>query len=429
MENKKVWRYLLGVILVLALTGGMFAGGFALGYLFKGARTPAATISMPPAAPPATAGEDGDAQPTQSAQTTEELWAPFWQAWELLHEYYVRPLDDSALVQGAIRGMYEATGDKHTSYMDPDEYQQANMALQGEYEGIGAWVDTSGDLLTIITPMKDSPAEKAGLKPGDKVIAVDGEDVTDINPELVVRRVLGPAGSKVTLTIQRDDQEPFDVTITRAKITIPSVEGKMLDNDIAYVQLYTFGDNTMDELEATLEDLMAQHPKGLILDLRNNGGGYLNTAVGVASEFLPKGQVVLYEEYKDGSRKAYKTHRGALADEIPMVILVNEGTASASEIVAGAMQDYKRALLVGTTTYGKGSVQNWIPLDNGQGAVRITVALWLTPKGRQISGKGLQPDVEVEMTKEDVEAERDPQLDKAVELILQGKAPASMQEH
>jgi len=303
------------------------------------------------------------------------------------------------------------------------------MTLQGEYEGIGAWVDPSGDYLTIVTPMKGSPAEKAGLKPGDKVIAVDGEDVTGVNPELVIRRVLGPAGTPVRLTILREGQEPFDVTIIRAKITIPSVEGEMRDDGIAYVQLHTFGDKTTTELRNTLEDLMAQNPKGLILDLRNNGGGYLNTAVDVASEFLPKGQVVLYEEYKDGTRKAYKTHGGGHATEIPMIILVNEGSASASEIVAGAMQDYGRALLVGTTTYGKGSVQNWIPLSNNQGAVRITVALWLTPKGRQISGKGLQPDVEVEMTEEDVEAERDPQLDKAVELILQGKAPATMQEH
>ncbi len=428
MENKSIWRYLLAAILILTLAGGMFAGGFALGYVTKGVSAPATGMHAP-TTPPATA-PNGEASGEDAAQPTpnsEELWAPFWEAWELLHQYYVRPLNDSELVQGAIRGMYEATGDKHTSYMSPDEYRQANMGLQGEYEGIGAWVDPSGDYLTIVTPMKGSPAEKAGLKPGDKVIAVDGEDVTGINPELVIRRVLGPAGSKVTLTILREGQEPFDVTITRAKITIPSVESRMLDSGIAYVQLYTFGDHTTSELEKALEDLMAQHPKGIILDLRNNGGGYLNTAVDVASQFLPADNVVLYEEFKDGSRKAYKSEGGGLATDIPMVILVNEGTASASEIVSGAMQDYGRALLVGVTTYGKGSVQNWIPLSNDQGAVRITIALWLTPAGRQISGKGLQPDVEVELTKDDMEAERDPQLDKAVELILQGQAPAHIQ--
>ena len=421
MDNKKLFHYLLGAILVLALAGGMFAGGFAAGYITKGATT---SYTAPAGAlPPQPTVGPGTPTPTE---TPQDMWAPFWQAWDLLHQYYVRPLDDAKLVQGAIRGMYEATGDKHTSYMDPDEFRQANISLEGEYEGIGAWVDTSGDYLTIVTPMKGSPAEKAGLKPGDKVIAVDGEDVTGTNPELVVRKVLGPAGSKVTLTIKRDDQEPFDVTITRAKITIPSVEGRMLDSGIAYVQLHTFGDKTTEELRATLEDLLAQNPKGLILDLRNNGGGYLVTAVDVGSEFLPKDKVILYEEHKDGSRQAYKSKGGGLATDIPMVILVNEGTASASEIVSGAMQDYGRALLVGVTTYGKGSVQNWIPLDNNQGAVRITVALWLTPKGRQISGKGLTPDVVVEMSKEDYDAGKDPQLDKAVELILQGKAPAGV---
>ena len=421
MDNKKLLHYLLGAILVLALAGGMFAGGFAAGYITKGV-TASHTVPAGAMPPQPTVGP-GTPTPTEMPQ---DMWAPFWQAWDLLHEYYVRPLDDAKLVEGAIRGMYEATGDKHTSYMDPDEYRQANISLEGEYEGIGAWVDTSGDYLTIVTPMKGSPAEKAGLKPGDKVIAVDGEDVSGVNPELVVRKVLGPAGSKVTLTIKRDDQDPFDVTITRAKITIPSVEGKMLDDGIAYVQLHTFGDKTTEELRAILKDLLAQHPKGLILDLRNNGGGYLSTAVDVGSEFLPKDRVILYEEYKDGSRKAYKSEGGGLATDIPMVILVNEGTASASEIVSGAMQDYGRALLVGVTTYGKGSVQNWIPLDNNQGAVRITVALWLTPEGRQISGKGLTPDVVVEMSKEDYDAGKDPQLDKAVELILQGKAPAGM---
>jgi len=202
----------------------------------------------------------------------------------------------------------------------------------------------------------------------------------------------------------------------------------MRDDGIAYIQLSTFGEHTSEELRTTLKELMAKHPKGLILDLRNNGGGYLATAIDVASEFLPKGKVVLYEEYKDGTRRAHKSKGGGLATHIPMVILVNEGTASASEIVSGAMQDYGRALLVGVTTYGKGSVQNWIPLDNNAGAVRITIALWLTPKGRQISGKGLKPDVEVKLTKEDIKAKRDPQLDKAVELILEGKAPSGVEK-
>ncbi len=421
--NKYFWRYLLGAVLVLALVAGMFASGFALGYVTRSLHSGTVAATAPHSTPP---GTPSSSQGNGQSKENQDIWAPFWEAWDLLHEYYVRPLDDVKLVQGAIRGMYAATGDKHTSYMDPMEYQQANISLSGEYEGIGAWVDTSGDVLTIVAPMKGSPAEKAGLQPGDEIIAVDGEDVTGINPELVVQKVLGPAGTKVRLTIKRDHQKPFDVVVTRAKITIPTVESRMLDDGIAYVQLHTFGDKTASDLHDALKDLMAQHPKGLILDLRNNGGGYLQTAVEVASEFLPKGKVVLYEEHKDGSKQAFKTQGGGLATNIPMIVLVNGGSASASEIVAGALQDYGRALLVGETTYGKGSVQNWIPLQNHQGAVRITVALWLTPKQRQISGKGLTPDVVVKMSEEDRKAQRDPQLDKATELILDGKAPAGI---
>jgi carboxyl-terminal processing protease len=197
------------------------------------------------------------------------------------------------------------------------------------------------------------------------------------------------------------------------------VEGKMLDKGLAYVRLITFGDKTSAELHSTLEALLKQNPKGLILDLRNNGGGYLSTAVDVASEFIPQG-VVLYEEHSDGSRDTYTVNGKGLATEIPLVVLVNEGTASASEIVAGAIRDHQRGKLVGVTTYGKGSVQNWIPLSNDQGAVRITIARWLTPNGYSIHEKGLAPDVVVKMTEDDYKNQRDPQLDKAIDLLLNG---------
>ena len=200
----------------------------------------------------------------------------------------------------------------------------------------------------------------------------------------------------------------------------------MLDSGVAYVQIYTFGEKTGQQLHETLQKLLAQDPKGLIVDLRNNGGGYLTTAIQVASEFLPQGTVVMYERYGDGTQQVYKAQGGGLATDIPLVVLINEGSASASEIVAGAIQDHGRGLLAGTVSYGKGSVQNWIPLQDDQGAVRVTVARWYTPKERQISGKGLTPDVEVQLTEEDIQAQRDPQLDQAVELILQGKAPAGI---
>jgi carboxyl-terminal processing protease len=313
----------------------------------------------------------------------------------------------------------DSLGDQHSSYMDPKTFKDANDGLAGEYEGIGAWVDPTADYLTIISPIPGSPAEEVGLKPGDKIIAIDGEDMTGIDTELVRQRVLGPAGSTVVLTVAREGEaEPLDFTITREKIVIKSASGEMLENNIGYVQITTFGDKTTPELRATLKELMTQNPKGLIIDLRNNGGGYLQTAVEVASEFISDG-VILYEQYGDGKRTTYQALKNGQATEIPLVVLINDGTASASEIVAGAIQDYGRGKLVGVTSFGKGSVQNWVPLSNDQGAVRVTIAKWLTPNERTINGEGLQPDVEVEITNEDLQADLDPQLDKAIEVLLQ----------
>lgn len=397
----------VGFLIISAFAGGVIVG----------------QIAPIPGLPSSVAPRVSSTPEAASAATPEELqalFAPFWETWQLVHEMYVdQPVDDTALMRGAIRGMLGALGDDHTSYMDPQEYKDANASLAGNYEGIGAYVDTTGDYLTIISPIKGSPAEAAGLRAGDKIIAIDGEDMTGINPELVRKRVLGPAGTTITLTILRDGEEkPFDVAITRAKIVVASVEYEM-KGEIAYVKLNTFGETTARELKDALRELMAQKPKGLILDLRNNGGGYLRTAVEVLSQFLKQGEVALYEQYGDGRRDTFKTLGGGLATDLPMVVLINEGSASASEIVAGALQDYGRATLVGVKSYGKGSVQNWIPLNGEQGAVRITVAKWLTPKERTIHKIGLTPDVAIELTKEDRDAKRDPQLDKALELLSQ----------
>ena len=415
-------RFLLSGCIAVVLLLGTFSGGMVAGWFLRGASPVAASQfeSFPVSILPTEDGA-GNAQ-DQTPQSTEELFAPFWEAWRIVHDEFVdQPVDDVALMRGAIRGMMEGLGDQHSSYMDPEEYKQANMPMDGEYDGIGAYVDTTGEFLTVTSPMPDSPAEKAGLKPGDMIIAVDGDDMTGIDGSLVLRRVLGPAGSKVILTIAREGEEkPFDVTITRAKITLKSVEYEMLDNNIGYVKLTTFGDKTTADLKAALKDIMSQNPKGMVLDLRNNGGGYLHTAIEVVSQFVGNG-VVMYEQYGDGNKQTFNAIAGGLATKIPLVVLVNEGTASASEITAGAIQDYDRGTLVGVTTYGKGSVQNWIPLSDQQGAVRVTIARWLTPKERQIHEVGLEPDVVVELTEEDFEAEKDPQLDKAIEILSQGQ--------
>ncbi len=407
MENKSIRVLLIGFI-ALVLVAGAFSGGFLAGRVTS-------------------AGASVIAQPTPSAEASSgdlnTLFSPFWEAWDIVHQQYVeQPVDDTALMRGAISGMLQSLGDEHTSYMDPMDYQQANSPLQGEYDGIGAWVDTTGEWLTIISPMAGTPAERAGLKPGDKIIAVDGEDMTGVSPELVLRKVLGPAGKNVKLTIAREGSEgPLDVNIVREKIVMRSVESKMLDNNIAYVALTTFGDKSTEELKAALKDMLAKKPAGLVLDLRNNGGGYLDTAIQVVSQFVDDG-VVMIEEYGDSRRQVFEALPNGLATKIPLVVLVNEGTASASEITAGAIQDKGRAPLVGTKTYGKGSVQNWIALKDDQGAVRVTIAHWLTPKERLIHKVGLTPDYVVELTEEDIKAGRDPQLDKAVDLLLNPSA-------
>jgi carboxyl-terminal processing protease len=243
--------------------------------------------------------------------------------------------------------------------------------------------------------------------------------MTGIDPVLARRKVIGPAKSIVVLTILRDGQEePFDVSITRASISVPSVTYKSLERNIGYVKIINFGDKTTEELKTALKDLLKEKPAGIILDLRNNPGGGLTTAIETASQFLDQG-VVLYEVYGDNTQKIHDVIPGGLATDVPLIVLVNQYSASASEVVAGAIQDAGRAILVGTQTYGKGTVQSWIPLSDDQGAVRITIAKWLTPNERAIHQQGLTPDVIVEMTTEDIQAQLDPQLDKAIELLLQ----------
>jgi len=354
-----------------------------------------------------------------TSTNTEELFKPFWEAWQLVHDkYLVQPVDDEKMMQGAIRGMMDSLGDPHSGYMDPSEYSQATAPLEG-YGGIGAYVDIEGDFLTIISAMKGSPAEAVGLKAGDQIIAIDGEDMTGVLPELARQKVVGPVDTKVVLTILREGAEqPFDVTVTRAQITIPSTDYRMLDNNIAYIRLSAFSDTTGAELHAALQELMAQNPKSLILDLRFNPGGYLDAAIDVGSEFLPDG-VVAYEENGDGTQNTFNASGNGIATKIPMVVLVNEWSASASELVAGALQDHGRAQLVGVTTYGKGTVQNWIALTDNEGAIRVTIARWLTPDQHNVTGTGLTPDVEVKISDAEAQAGTDTQLNKAIEILSQ----------
>jgi carboxyl-terminal processing protease len=418
MSSRMKWILVVGLGAMI-IAAGIFSVGVAVGRAYTQLEEELGdiTISLHPSRTPPPTGTAIQI-PTPS-EDLETLFEPFWGAWGIIQDQFVeQPVDELDMMRGAIRGMLDSLGDEHTSYMDPDEYMQANIPLDGSYEGIGAWVDPDAEYLTIISPMPDSPAERAGLKPGDEVVAVDGEDMTGVDGNLVIRRVLGEAGTTVRLTIRREGEpELLEFEIVRERIVVPSVEGEMLDGGIAYIYLYNFGTDAKNELRATLEVLLSQEPIGLILDLRFNGGGYLETAIEVASEFISDG-VIMTEQFGDGREQVYEAEPGGLATEIPLVVLVNAGSASASEIVAGAIQDYERGLLVGETTFGKGSVQNWIPLPQDSGAVRVTIAFWYTPDGRQIHQIGLTPDVEIILTDEDIEADRDVQLEKAIELLI-----------
>jgi carboxyl-terminal processing protease len=426
---------LIGVFLLILVLTGACATGFMVGRESAVTATSLATEQVD--APPGNDAQVGveeqveiealeptaTVRPPYTASTRrerEELFEAFWQTWDAIHDRYVdQPVDDITLMRGAIAGMLESLGDEHTTYLDPDLQKAFNARLNGEeYEGIGAWVDIQGEYLTIISPMPGSPAEKAGIKPGDEIIAVDGEDMTGIDGELVLKRVKGPAGTTVVLTIRRAEvEELFDVTVERRVILTPTVEYRLLEeNNLAYLRLLTFGSDTSEQVRDALKEMLAQNPDGLILDLRYNGGGYLPTAIEIVSEFIPDG-VVMIEEYGDGSQKTFESLGNGVATKIPLVVLVNEGSASASEIVAGAIQDLGRGKLVGMTSFGKGSVQNVLPLVNDQGQIRVTTARWLTPNGRQINKIGLEPDFTVEISEDDFNAGIDPQLDKAIELL------------
>ena len=358
----------------------------------------------------------------KNAKTPDEvvdIFLPFWETWnKLAYLELPKGTTTTSLMRHALAGMVASLEDPYTNYFDPDLAEQWNSDLSGEYEGIGAFVDVDGEYLTIISPIEDTPAEEAGLQPGDQIVAIDGDDMSGVDPSIALQRVLGKAGTKVTLTINRESSsEPFDVEIIRRKITIPYIETEILDNDIAYLRLLRFYDGGDLDVRNALKELLKQNPKGLIFDLRGNPGGYLHTVVNITSEFISEGNVLI-EEFSDKSQKTYPIRNSTgVALDIPLVVLVDQGSASASEIFAGAIKDYGRGILVGQTTFGKGLVQLPVTLPDDQGLLSITTARWLTPLGKTIHKIGIQPDYIVEVTDSDIELGLDPQLDKAIELL------------
>lgn len=342
----------------------------------------------------------GDAHSKRGLATAEtyDHLKVFAEVLSLIQDKYVDPKDPNDLMVGAIRGMMK-TLDPHSSYMTPEFYQEMQMETEGEFEGLGIEITIKDDYVTVISPIEESPAFKAGLKSGDKIIKVDGQTTKDMSIMDAVKLMRGKQGTSVVVTIFREGfEEPKDITIVRQTIHVRSVKSTLIENHFGYVKIRSFTKNTSEELGEALRPFAEKKVKGLVLDLRNNPGGLLNQAVEVTSLFLPTGSLVVSTKGRVEDQNMNFTAQGKLAfPEVPIVVLVNEGSASASEIVAGALQDVKRGVIVGKTSFGKGSVQTIYPLSDGSG-LRLTTAHYFTPAGRLIQDKGIKPDIEVEPT-------------------------------
>jgi carboxyl-terminal processing protease len=338
----------------------------------------------------------------------------FWQVWHLLLNHYIQPQDLKAtpMLMGAVQGMVAAIGDPYTVFMPPEQTNEFHDALSGALQGIGAELSMKDGDVTVVSPLKGSPAQKAGLLPGDVILAVDDKSTDGMTLPDVVSHIRGKKGTHVKLTIGRSGHaKPLTLTITREDITVPSVEHelkKTASGSVGYIAINQFGDDTVQEVTAAAQDLMHQHMDSLLIDLRFNGGGYLDGAVDLSSMFLKEGKVVSVKQ-RDGDPANHYVSGNPLLPEIPMAILINGGSASASEIFAGAMQDYGRAKIIGVKSFGKGTVQEVIDLPGGS-SLRVTIAHWFTPKGRNLAKEGITPDIVIDRTDADIAANRDPQL-------------------
>lgn len=347
-------------------------------------------------------------------------FALFWKVWGLLKDKYVDggKLDANELFYGAIDGMLAATGDPYTTFFDPKENKEFQEDISGIFEGIGAEMGIKNEFLTIIAPLEGMPAEKAGLMSGDKILKIDDQSTVNMSLEEAVSLIRGAKGTEVRLTIFRNgDEESREITVRRDIIFVKSVRFEMKEDGIAYIRISRFGDDTEKEFKSAVRQTLDNKAAGLIIDMRNNPGGFLDTSIEVASLMLPSGKIVVMEEDSAGKREEIKARGGDVLSGLPTVVLINEGSASASEILAGALRDNRdNVTIVGKKSFGKGSVQELISVSSDT-SVKITVARWLTPAGHQINTVGITPDIEADITRDDLDNKRDPQLDKALEIV------------
>lgn len=389
MKNIELNPFALGAVAIL-ITGGAFYAGDS----FSG------TVALPF---------------TKTAHRAD--FSSLNSIYTLMQRNFDGSIDDQKAVDGAKAGLVAAGGDPYTVFLDAKSAKSLSDQLTGKLSGIGAEIGIKNNILTVVSPITDAPASKAGLRAGDLIAKIDNEDTTNMSVEIAVSKIRGAAGTKVTLKLVRTGTpDPFDVTITRADITVPSVKSSMKNGNIAYINVTTFGPDTANLVDKAAADLRAQGATKVVLDLRNDPGGYLDAGVSIASQFLPAGKTVVSERTDGKTVSTLPAASGGKLVGLPTIVLINAGSASASEIVAGALHDNKVAQLVGEKSFGKGSVQEIKNLPDGA-QLKVTVAHWYTPNGLNINKEGIKPDVEVKLTSDDFNASRDPQLDKALDLL------------
>jgi len=343
----------------------------------------------------------------------------FWDAWRLIEKKYVNRnnLDSQKMIYGAISGLVSSLDDPYSVFMEPEDSKKFIDDIKGSFEGIGAEIGIRNSILTIITPLEGNPAQRAGLRAGDKVLKVDDTITSDLTIDEAVSLIRGERGTKVTLLIARDGlDETKEIEIIRDVIQIPIITWELKKDNIAYIQFYHFTETSVTQFRKTVKDVLQSNPNGIVLDLRNNPGGYLEVAIDVASWFLPKRELVVIEDYGNGDQIEHRSKGYESLENIPTIVLINQGSASASEILAGALRDIRGIQIVGQKSFGKGSVQQLEKLRGGS-SIKITVAKWLTPSGICIADEGIMPDIEVEITEEDIQEMHDPQLEKALEML------------
>ena len=406
-KNRKLFKKYLMFFTVIILIAGSFYLGYTKGRI---------SVSLPPQNIPL----DQSVIANKNAPSNNQVdFSLFWKVWDLLKEKHVDKdkLNAQQLVYGAISGMLAATNDPYTEFFDPDQNKQFSQQIGGSFEGVGAELGVKDKILTVIAPLDGSPAQKAGLRAGDKILKVNGQSISNMSIDQAVNLIRGPKGSKVTLTIFREgDQNTQDIVITRDTIEVKSVNLTFKDNGIAYVQITQFSSNTSQEFDAAMDQIIAHQSKGIILDLRDDPGGLLDQAVDVANRLIPKGEVVVTEKDSTGKEDNSYTTGGDKLSALPLVVLIDQGSASASEILSGALKDDRNITLIGQTSFGKGCVQELLDLPGGS-SVKITVANWLTPHGDYIMNKGITPTIKVDLTADDAKNNKDPQMDKATQVI------------